>query len=381
MKPTSGKKDWRNLIRPLVQKVEPAARLAERVLTFAVQAQGPLTPLKAIGLASVGINTLKDLSDARPPSGWDLDMMVSRDLVLEAFKGGGATVRRASRERHEDVIALMLHGEEIYVSVNGSLRLPAFPSPEFYEWLCQMFNRVLPSVLVIGPGSGNDKYQCTPGKLTGLRSKQGAEIAASTRPLLEGGRSILINGRPGVGKSTMAQEIALAMDLGRTVVLEAGAVGYRKTNQLVSGSTNGKETVSSSGSGSFAMTLQLLSPGVVIIDDVDKIDLPLQDLEAIRQVSKLVILTSNNGEFDDVLDAAEIRPGRIDEVFNVKPEHTNRRPPFDKLSDTDWETVRDWPIASLNELEKRLNNRDTDIRLQDIGDRLTRKTRSGNSMH
>lgn len=380
MKPTTGKKDWRHVLRPLVQKIEPVTRLAERVATFAVQVQRPMTPLGVVGLASVALNSLKDLTDNKQPTGWNIDIMVSRSFLIEALKQGGAVVRPPPPTRETDNIQLLLHGEALHICSDGSLTLPAAPSDEFFEWMCQMLDRVLPSALVIGPGSGNDKYKCTVGKLTSLRSNQGPQIAEATLPMLGSGRSILINGKPGVGKSTMAEEIALSMNLGRTVLLEPGAVGYRKQGEIASNHKNAAP-VSANSSASFAMTLQLLRPGVVIVDDIDKINLPLSDLEAMRRVAKLVILTCNNGDYDDVLDAAEIRPGRIDEVFNIEPEHAKRRPPFDKLSDEDWEIVSHWPVASLNELEKRLENREGNLNMKDLSERLKRKTRSGDKMY
>lgn len=382
MKPTTRGKGWRELVRPYVLKVEPVTRIAERVVTLAVQIQDKkLTPIGVIGLASVGLNSLKDMTETGQPSGWNVDLMVSKSYTVEALQSGGATVQRPSGDR-PDLIRLQLHGEDLYICKDGSLTLPTVPSPEFFEWLCQMYDRVLPPVLSVGPGSGGEQYQCTPGKLTNLRSVQGAQIAEATRILLDGGRCILINGKPGVGKSTMAQEIARLLGLGRTIIFEPGAVGSKKDldGSRISLSNNAPKATSS-GCAGLLMTLQLLRPGVVIIDDVDKINLSLSDLEAIRTVAKCVILTSNNGEYDDVLDAAETRPGRIDEVFNVVPEHTNRRPPFDQLSDDEWEEVSVWPIASLNELEKRLKLRSGDVRLDDLRARLKKKTRSGDKMY
>lgn len=383
MKPTTRGKGWRELVRPYVQKVEPVTRIAERVVSLAVHIQDKkLTPLSVIGLASVGLNSLKDLTEYGQPSGWNINLMVSKNYTIEALQGGGATVHRPPGDR-PDSIRLQLHGESLYLCKDGSLTLPAVPSPEFFEWLCQMYDRVLPPVLSVGPGSGGDQYQCTPGKLTHLCSVQGARIAEATRLLLDGGRCILINGKPGIGKSTMAQEIARLLGLGRTIIFEPGAVGSKKEfyGSRIEHSNNAPKATASSGCASLMMTLQLLRPGVVIIDDIDKINLALSDLEALRTVAKCVILTSNNGEYDDVLDAAETRPGRIDEVFNVVPEHTNRRPPFDQLSEDEWEEVSVWPIASLNELEKRLQLRGGDVRLDDLRARLKKKTRSGDKMY
>ena len=379
MKPTAGKKDWRDVVRPLVRKVEPAARIAERVASIAVQLQKP-TPMGVIGMASAAINVVKDLTDQRQPHGWNMEMLVSREHIVEAFKAGGATVHPPPKDHNVNNIRLLLHGEEIIVVSDGSMTLPAYPSDVFLEWMCQMLDRVLPPVLVVGPGSGDYRYCCTPGKLTELQSKQGPVIAEATRNLLDGGRCILLDGRPGVGKTTMAQEIARTLRLGRVVILEPGTVGRRKEapGELMAKSQAPASTVSGV---SFALSLSLLRPGVVIIDDVDKIYLPLNDLEAIRRVAKLVILTSNNGEYDDVIDASTIRPGRVDEVFQIKPEHSCRRVPFDQLPDEVWESVRDWPIAYLNELEKRLLNRKGDLNIDDLKQRLSRKTRSGDALH
>lgn len=380
MKPTTSKKDWRASLRPLILKIEPVTRFAERVASFAAQAQGPMTPLGVAGLVSVGINSIKDLTNDNRPSGWNIDMMISKSYLIKALQQGGAVIRPLPPNREVDTIHLQLHGESLYVCHDGSLTLPAAPSDEFFEWLCQMLDRVLPAVLVVGPGSGKEKYKCTPGKLTELRSKQGPEIAAATAPLLEGGRSILLNGKPGVGKSTTAQEIAHVLRLGRTIILEPGAVGYRKHGEITS-SAKSPLIAREVSSASFVKTLSMLRPGVIIVDDVDKIDLPLSDLEAIRQAAKLVILTCNNGDYDEVFDAAEIRPGRIDEVFNITPEHASRRPPFDKLSDEDWKVVSEWPIASLNELERRLKNRENNLNIKDLAERVQRKTRSGNKLY
>lgn len=382
MKPTTRGKGWRELVRPYVQKVEPVTRIAERVVSLAVHIQDKkLTPLSVIGLASVGLNSLKDLTEHGQPSGWNIDLMVSKSYTVEALQGGGATVHPPPRDRHVDGLRLQLHGEDLHLCKDGSLTLPAAPSPEFFEWLCQMFDRVLPSVITVGPGNGEDRFQCTPGKLTHLRSIQGGKIAEATRDLLEGGRCILINGKPGVGKSTMAQEIALLLGLGRTVIFEPGAIGSKKEGSRIYNNAETVKAPSSSGGASLMMTVQLLRPGVVIIDDVDKIHLALSELEALRAVAKLVILTSNNGEYDDVLDASETRPGRVDEVFQVEPEHSSRRPPFDQLSDDEWAEVSVWPIASLNELEKRLKLRGGDVRLEDLRARLKKKTRSGDKMY
>src|SRR5690606_18515457 len=124
-------------------------------------------------------------------------------------------------------------------------------------------------------------------------------------------------------------------------------------------------------------SLRLLSPGVVVVDDVDKVHLPLRMLEGLREAAKLVILTANNGCYDEVLDGALMRAGRVDEVFSIDPIPFPRRPPFDRLAEKDWMEVSMWPVAYLKEVEKRLMHRPNDIRLDDLRARLAKKTRSG----
>lgn len=124
----------------------------------------------------------------------------------------------------------------------------------------------------------------------------------------------------------------------------------------------------------------MLSPGVAIIDDVDKVNLTLPELEAIRSRARLVILTSNNGQYDEVLDGALMRAGRVDEVFSIRPVFVPREAPFDKLDDAEWEEVREWPIAYLTEVKKRLVARPHDLRLEDLRARMLRKTRSGDHL-
>ena len=178
-------------------------------------------------------------------------------------------------------------------------------------------------------------------------------------------RTILLTGIPGVGKSTMAQEIAQATKLGRIVHLDPLMVGSERNG--VGNRVIGIET-----------GLTLLNPGVVIVDDIHRINLSLLNLETIRKVAKLVILTANLPKDDDgeTLDGAEIRSGRIDEVFEIIPEHNTRQPPFDKLPDDVWERVKFWPIAFLNDLELRLIERPDNLRIDDLERRVGLKTKT-----
>lgn len=76
-----------------------------------------------------------------------------------------------------------------------------------------------------------------------------------------------------------------------------------------------------------------------------------------------------------------MRPARIDEVFEVEAEHTNVRAPFDQLTPEEWERVRDWPIAYLNEVEVRLIERPGNVRLDDLEQRVNLQVRSGSGIY
>ncbi len=122
---------------------------------------------------------------------------------------------------------------------------------------------------------------------------------------------------------------------------------------------------------------RIANPAVIILDDIDKVKVDLGELEMLRQVCDLLLLTANNGQHDEVLDAALMRVGRVDEVFTVKPEHRLRRAPFDLLDDAVWTEVQEWPISYLNEIEARLRLRPHELRLDDLRTRIAKKTRSG----
>jgi hypothetical protein len=129
-----------------------------------------------------------------------------------------------------------------------------------------------------------------------------------------------------------------------------------------------------------SIMLRMFSPGVVIVDDVDKFTMPLPALEMLRAESRLVIMTANNGRHDTVLDAALMRPARIDEVFTVASDKPHRREPFEMLSDAEWEEICEWPCAYVNEVEKRLRAHAGDLRLDELRQRMKLRTRSGEQL-
>lgn len=357
---------------PVVEKIQPVVRVAERVAQVAVHLKQPtvlgVTSMVATGLASVA----EQIGNGKTP-GWSIDVMMSRGQLIEALESAGArvTIHKGGGGEWAEC-----HMHSMYFSINdrGTLSTAHAGGPPFMEWLRQAIDKALPTVVDVRRRAGDrghrDSFESRPVTLSKYDNDQATEILQATKPLLEGGRCILLDGRPGVGKTTLAQIIAREANIGRIVLLEGPIVGSAR------GEYNTAECAPPSA-GDFNESLRLLSPGVIIVDDVDKVHLSLANLEAMRKAAGLVILTANNGTFDEVLDGAMMRAGRVDEVFTIKPKHVSRDAPFDKLTDEQWQEVCEWPIAYLNEVKKRLIARPHDLRLADLKSRLERKTRSG----
>lgn len=372
MKPPvpSKKPIWQDRIRPMLHKVQPVTRVAESVARIAVQLQKP-SVLGVVGMVSAGTNALRDMISNSAPVGFDLEVLCSRSFLVEVFKKSGAHVQSSD----QDCFDIIMHSRTVRIRQDGSLYSDTEFDPAWIEWLRQMLDRELPSAIEIRPGHGHEQYQSISTSLTTLRSTQGQDIWMATKPLLGNGRAILLSGKPGVGKTTMAQEIARLADLGRVVHLQSGVVGI----SCVDGHRRADSPPSSDSR--FAEGLAMLSPGVVIVDDIDKIHLSLGRIEQIRNAAKLVIYTANNGDQDEILDNATMRPARIDEVFSVNGGHVLRRAPFDALSDEQWQQAREWPVAFLNELEARLTKRPGNIGFDDLQKRVALRTRSARGLY
>jgi hypothetical protein len=375
MKPPAPKKNWKDRLRPAVAKVLPAIRVGERIAGVAVHLKTP-TVLGVAGAAAAGASALWDLISQPERDGWVLELMFSRGYALEAFRSQGASIQTHVHNDGSERNDVLLHGVPMVLGVDGNLVMGAAPDEDFLEWLRQIFDRVLPPVMAtyVRQGRVDTTYETGAGVLTHYRSEEGQKIWAQSKDLLAGGRAILLNGRPGVGKTTKAQEIAQLAELGRTVLLPNIILGPERDNR-------GNEQARVSQGGTRADTLRMLSAGVIIIDDVDKVEIRLALLEAVRAAAKLVILTANNGQHDEIIDGATIRAGRIDEVFEIAGSTVPRRPPFDRMNEEEWNEVRDWPIAYLNEIEKRLMHRSQDLRLEDLRVRVNKMTRSGGKLY
>lgn len=369
MKPS---KTWRDRVRPIVIAAKPMARVAERVAQLAVHMREP-SIMGGIALASAALNALSDASSTPKSCDGSIPLLFPHGYLIDALRAAGASIR-FERVQHSDgeVTHAIFHGQELSIGISGFALFLERQDANLLEWIRQAIDpRLAPALAIaMGPRRGNGEpcLESTEIALSHLTSAQGARIAAATAPLLGAGRAILLTGKPGVGKTTMADEIGRTLGLGRIVKIDARAIGYD--------SSNGHTSSAGISAHRLESALRLLSPGLVVVDDIDKAPLGLEFFEALRRVAKLVIYTANNGEHDEVLDGAMTRPPRVDEVFTIEAEHASRRAPFDAISDEDWDRVSQWPIAYLNEVEQRLLHRPGDLRLDDLEQRLQRRTRS-----
>lgn len=356
--------DWnkaRAMAATVTAKAAPATRVLERTITLAAQFKNGITPMGAVGLAATGLNAasewLREGGPCAAPSSY-FPMWAGRAAVVRASLAAGAEVVKEMVDGGETKTWLKIGGHPFFVDDHGNVSTEV--NDEFRAWMRQAVDRELPAAVTVVRGKSNPIAD--PLSLAPYETPAGRYIAESTTPLLsEGPRCILLTGKPGVGKTTIAQEVARRAAVGRTVLLSPGLFDdLRDLRDL--------------------RAVKTVVPGVIIVDDIDKIAIGLDDLEALRSNANLVILTANNGDNDAVLDGAMIRPGRIDEVFPIAGEPRKERPaPFDQLDEETWQRVNSWPIASLNELGKRIRHRGVDadaLRIDEIEERMGRRTRS-----
>ena len=359
------KKTWKQRIAPVLNSVRPATKVIESVANIAVHLKKP-TIFGVAMAASAGANALRDFITEPAGQGTHFYLSFSREYLIGALVKVGARTTKVETGDGNTYVDVELGDLRLRMFDDASVYVNQVVGTQFIKWLRDLLDPGLPPIMNIQRSQDGKVTSLSQEPIT-LTSKQGAHILSQTMPMLKNGRhrTILLTGIPGVGKSTMAQEIAQATKLGRIVHLDPLMVGSERNG--VGNRVIGIET-----------GLTLLNPGVVIVDDIHRINLSLLNLETIRKVAKLVILTANLPKDDDgeTLDGAEIRSGRIDEVFEIIPEHNTRQPPFDKLPDDVWERVKFWPIAFLNDLELRLIERPDNLRIDDLERRVGLKTKT-----
>lgn len=359
--------DWNKLrlktdkgLRKALAVVAPAAKVvgeATKIIST-IQKPGLIAVTNAV---TSGLGTLSDLV-AQPDEapGWVVATHLSQGMLEAAFAGAGWRRELGKGEERGKMLSRFEYTEGKFVRADGSGQVWIWESrSEAYQAVRLALDAYLPRVLRLQiNGSSDKKDVAIADELTPLTPVGTAAITARTLSLLGRGRAILLEGKPGVGKTTMAQAIARDSGLGRVVMLD---------NTFLAARTNSE-------------SLEMLNAAVIIVDDIDKVTVSLSAFERVRAACKLLICTANNGTFDSVIDAALARPARLDEVFTIEHQAPFQRAPFDRLPAKVWSVVSEWPQAYLNELELRLNHTPNDLRINDLQGRLGRRTRSVEGM-
>lgn len=174
-----------------------------------------------------------------------------------------------------------------------------------------------------------------------IPSDKAREVWQRVAPFITAGRprSVLIDGRPGTGKSTIVRWLAAQVD-GYKLRVPSADLGYLRPAVLCD-------------------LVRFLGPSVIMVDDFDRTygatDL-LDFFEQARDTFKLLLVTTNSLEH---LDPAVIRPRRFDELLTVDSLGDSfvqgfLGPLWDAMSPEDREAVLKWPAAYLDELRDRM---------------------------
>ena len=170
-----------------------------------------------------------------------------------------------------------------------------------------------------------------------MPSKRADEYSLYLKKCIDAGvtRSVMLYGPPGTGKSTMA----------RTIVNNLGLKSFRIR----------VEDFGRIETSTIFEAINIFEPDAVILDDFDRTseqNALLEILEFFQRHVKLVISTVNN---KDRLDEAILRPGRFDELVQIKQmDEDVVRSILGEEHGGDFELLKDWPIAFIQEYVKRL---------------------------
>lgn len=167
-------------------------------------------------------------------------------------------------------------------------------------------------------------------------------------------RSVMLYGPPGTGKSTMA----------RTIVENLGMRSFRIR----------VEDIGQFDTSTVFEAIDMFEPDAVILDDFDRSNdqsTLLETLEFFQRHVKLVIATVNN---KNRLDEAILRPGRFDELLQIKQMDDDVIRAVLGVEHQDaYHTVREWPIAFIQEYVKRLRfmlPEEAEMSVKELADRV-----------
>ena len=170
-----------------------------------------------------------------------------------------------------------------------------------------------------------------------MPSKRAEEYSRYLRKCVDAGvsRSVMLYGPPGTGKSTMARTIVERLGM-KSFRIRVEDIGQFDTNTVFE-------------------AIDMFEPDAVILDDFDRSHDQtslLETLEFFQRHVKLVIATVNNKKR---LDQAILRPGRFDELVQIKQmdDDVVRSVLGEEYKDA-YDVVHEWPIAFIQEYVKRL---------------------------